>query len=358
MTTPAVLVVGPAWIGDMVMAHSLLQLLQRRTPAPVVDVLAPAWTRPLLARMPEVRAAIELPLGHGQLGLGRRRQLARQLRGRYQQAIVLPNSWKSALIPFWAGIPQRTGWHGELRWGLLNDRRRLDRRRLPLTVQRFNALALAPGTGLPPVPAPRLAVDPGQQAATLAKFAVASDPAPILALCPGAEYGPSKRWPPAHFARLAGDRLAAGWRVWLFGSASDRAAADAINQAVGRRALDFCGRTELDEAIDLLALASAVVSNDSGLLHIAAALERPLIALYGSTDPGHTPPLSDRAQVLRLGLDCSPCFRRQCPLGHHRCLVDLEPEQVLAALAGRPPPSGANRPGDRRQIAAGAHPAR
>lgn len=332
MTNPAVLVVGPAWVGDMVMANSLFRLLRRRLPTPSVDVLAPAWTRPLLARMPEVRASIDLPFAHGQLRLGLRRRLGRALRGRYQQAIVLPNSWKSALIPYWAGIPQRTGWHGEQRWGLLNDRRRLDPTRLALTVQRFNALALPARTASIALPPPRLRVDPEQRTATLVKFALLADTAPILALCPGAEFGPSKRWPPTHFAKVASARLDAGWQVWLFGSTRDRAATDIINRALNQRAIDLAGRTSLGEAIDLLSLADAVVSNDSGLMHVVAALGRPMVAVYGSTDPSRTPPFSEQAQIVRLGLECSPCFRRICPLGHNRCLADLAPEQVLAAL--------------------------
>lgn len=334
MTPHRILLIGPAWVGDMVMAQSLCMALKARRPDCAIDVLAPAWTFPLLQRMPEVSEAIAMPLGHGQLGLRERRRLGHSLQGRYGHAIVLPRSWKSALVPWFAEIPRRTGWLGELRFGLLNDARRLDRSALPRTVQRFVALGLERGEPLPPdCPAPRLVPDVANAAAARRRLGLEGDGRPVLALCPGAEYGPAKRWPPGHFATVA-----RWWHesregvVWLFGSAKDGSAAAAIAAAAAGICVDLCGRTDLAEAVDLLAGASAVVSNDSGLMHVAAALDRPLVAVYGSSDPGFTPPLGERAQVLRLGLECSPCFQRECPLGHTRCLVDLGPERVIAAL--------------------------
>ena len=325
----AVLVVGPSWVGDMVMIEPLLALLKSRQPAPAIDVLAPAWSRPLLQRMPQVRAAIDLPIGHGALALGERRRIGRALRGRYAQAIVLPGSWKSALIPFFAGIRKRTGFVRELRFGLLNDLRRLDKRALPMTVQRFWALGAEPGAAVPARLVPHLRSDPAAVAATRAALGLAGE-APVLVLCPGAEYGPAKRWPQAHFAVVAGHYIAQGWQVWLLGSAKDAPVTAAIAaQAPG--AVDLAGRTDLGQACDLIAAADLVVSNDSGLMHVAAAFDRPLVALYGSSDPGFTPPLSERARVLTLGLSCSPCFERECPLGHLKCLTDLAPAQVLAA---------------------------
>ena len=332
-TGHAVLVVGPAWVGDMVMAQSLFKLIKARDPATEIDVIAPAWTEPLLARMPEVRQAIRMPLGHGQFSLRTRWRLGRQLRPRrYTGAIVLPRSWKSALVPLAAGVPRRTGFRGELRWGLLNDVRRLDKRRLPRTVDRFNALALAPGAAVPAPPQPRLVADAENARAALARLGHAPPTAPVLGLCPGAEYGPAKRWPESHFARVAQRQLDAGWEVWLFGSDKDAPVTRAIQAATGGRCLDLGGRTSLAEAIDLMALTHTVISNDSGLMHVAASLGRRLIAIYGSSDPGFTPPLSERARILRLGLSCSPCFKRECPYGHTRCLWDLTPEQVIAAL--------------------------
>ncbi|HYY16736.1 MAG TPA: lipopolysaccharide heptosyltransferase II, partial [Gammaproteobacteria bacterium] len=196
MNTPIrqVLIVGPSWVGDMVMAQSLFRVLKQRHPAIHIDVLAPAWSRPLLTRMPEVRNALELPLRHGELRLTRRYQLGRSLRtSGYEWSIVLPNSFKSALVPFWARIPQRTGYVGELRLGVLNDVRRLDKARLPMTVQRFMTLGLPPGDPLPgpPFPTPHLTVEAAAVVRSLERLGL-RPAARLLALCPGAEFGPAK----------------------------------------------------------------------------------------------------------------------------------------------------------------------
>ncbi|QLQ01142.1 MAG: lipopolysaccharide heptosyltransferase II [Burkholderiaceae bacterium] len=320
----------------MVMASVLFQLLRARQPQARIDVLAPGWSLPLLARMPEVNQGIEMPVGHGRLGLRTRWQLARSLRGRYDQAIVLPGSLKSALVPWLAGIARRTGYRGEQRYGLLNDMRQLRPAELPLMVQRYAALALdvrAPvAADLPAeLPRPRLRVERARQAALRADLGLDARQ-PAVALLPGAEFGPSKQWPLAHYAAAARSLLAQGHAVWVLGSPKDAEAGRLIaEQAPGT--IDLCGRTRLEDAVGLLAAASGCISNDSGLMHVAAALDVPLVALFGSTSPEHTPPLSPAAQVLRLGLDCAPCFQRTCPLGHHRCLRDISPAQVLAALA-------------------------
>jgi heptosyltransferase-2 len=328
-----ILVVGPSWVGDMVMAQSLFMTLKQRRPEPAVDVLAPEWSEPLLARMPEVDCAVTMPLGHGQLQLGTRRRLGRSLgAGGYTQAIILPNSLKSALVPWWARIKRRTGYVGEWRWGLLNDARRLDRRRLPMTVQRFVALGLDRDAPLPPVPQPHLQVRAEDVEQALVRLQLVRPEQGLLALCPGAEFGPAKRWPAEHYAAVAHHYLDRGGAVWVFGSTQDAEVAQAVCDAAGG-CVNLAGRTRLEEAIDLMSLADAVVSNDSGLMHVAAALQRPLVAVYGSSDPAFTPPLSDRARVVRLGLDCSPCFKRECPLGHLNCLRRLEPRQVEQALA-------------------------
>jgi len=318
----------------MVMAQSLFMTIKQRQPDAAIDVLAPAWTLPLLERMPEVRRAIPMNVGHGQLRFGERYRLGRSLRGAgYTQAIVLPNSFKSALVPFWARIPLRTGFLGELRRGLLNDVRRLDKSALPMTVQRFMSLGLAPGTPLPaPLAQPGLEISQESVVAALAALGLERPARPLLALCPGAEYGSAKRWPVEHFATVAKAKLAEGWAVWLFGSDKDAAIGAELRAATGEGCTDLTGKTNLAQAIDLLSLASAVVSNDSGLMHVAAALDRPLVAVYGSSDPGFTPPLSERARVVSLGLACSPCFKRKCPLGHLKCLRDLRPERVLDEL--------------------------
>jgi heptosyltransferase-2 len=318
----------------MVMAQSLFKTLKQRSPEAPIDVLAPAWSEALTTRMPEVRRSIVMPLGHGQLQLRERYRLGRDLRAAgYGQAIVLPNSWKSALIPFFAGIPRRTGYLGEARWGLLNDARRLDKLALPMTVQRFVALGLEPGQHLAePQPLPALSVTQSSVTQATQRLQLELDSRPILALCPGAEFGAAKRWPQEHYAEVAKSLIARGWQVWLFGSDKDIAITATINRETGAACIDLAGRTTLAEAVDLLSLSTLVVTNDSGLMHVAAALGRKLIAIYGSSDPGFTPPLSDTARILRLGLECSPCFQRECPLGHLKCLRELPPERVLQVL--------------------------
>ena len=347
---PRCLVVGPAWVGDMVMAQSLFRTLGERSPGVSISVLAPAWTFPLLERMPEVAEAIEMPVGHGRLGLGERRRLGRSLRGRgFDHAIVLPGSWKSALVPWLARIPRRTGFVGEQRWGLLNDIRRLDEARLPLNVQRFVALGLPADAPAPDrFPRPELRIDPAARAAAAGRFGIDAG-RPVLGLCPGAEYGPAKRWPAAHFAAVAAAQTRKGWQVLLFGSERERPITAEIDLASGGGCNDLAGKTRLGEAVDLMSLCDAVVSNDSGLMHVAAALGRRLVALYGSSSPAFTPPLGERCDILRLDLPCSPCFRRECPIGHLDCLEGIAPERVLALLeespgreAGAEPPPGAN----------------
>ncbi len=317
----------------MVMAQSLFMTLKQKQPGCQIDVLAPAWSFPLLARMPEVTKAIAMPLTHGQLGLGHRRVLGKQLQSdRYDQAILLPNSWKSALIPFFARIPLRTGFLGEMRWGLLNDTRQLDKQALTMTVQRFVALALVKDEPLSTgYPIPALQIKQKDQQAVAVKFKV-NRSNKILALCPGAEYGPAKQWPATHYAELAKQKIADGWSVWIFGSAKDQSVAEQINQLADHGCQDFSGKTALAEAIDLMSLADVVVSNDSGLMHVAAALNKKLVAIYGSSDPNFTPPLNAYAKVLNLNLDCAPCFKRECPLAHTRCLYDISPQQVLAEI--------------------------
>lgn len=320
----------------MVMAQSLFRLLKQRDAAVTIDVLAPAWTFSLLRCMPEVSQAIAMPLGHGELGLRARYRLGRQLRSnRYDQAIVLPNSFKSALVPWFAGIPKRTGWLGEFRHIVLNDARRLDSEGYPLMIEQFMALGLPPGETIPkPYPYPQFHVASSDQDAVLAKIKPAWRGRPVLALSPGAAYGPAKRWPAEYFAEVAKQKLDEGWDVWLFGSEADRPITGEIMQLTGQRCEDISGRVELNETIALLSLASGVVTNDSGLMHMAAALSKPVIALYGSTSPSFTPPLAADARVLKLELDCQPCFERECPLGHFRCMRDLLPARVLDAMKG------------------------
>jgi heptosyltransferase-2 len=337
-----ILVVAPSWVGDTVAAQPLLARLKQRRPGATLDVLAPPWVSAVLRRMPEVGEIIDNPFGHGEFAVGARRALGRRLRAAgYDEAIVLPNSWKSALVPWFAGIPKRTGYHGEARYLLLNDRRRLDAARLPQIAQRYAALADAPGGGeASPIAEPQLQSSPEQQQRALAALGLQGDHAPV-ACCPGAEYGPAKRWPSAYYADIARRLAARGHRVWLIGSAKDRPVADEITAAAGSGCRNLCGRTGLDQAIDLLAVSRFVLTNDSGLMHVAAALSRPLLALFGSSSPHYTPPLSAQAEVAWLALECSPCFARHCPLGHFRCMLELTPEQVFARIEARLPPAGA-----------------
>lgn len=330
------LIVAPSWIGDTIMAQPMFARLHARHPGLQLDALAPRWVAPVLQRMVEISDIVDSPFGHGQLSLKPRWRLARELAARnYDAVYVLPNSLKSALVPFMAGIPQRIGFTGESRYGLINVRHSLDKSALPLMVERFAQLAEAPGAPLPkPIFQPKIQSTAADQLQTLKELGL-ERPAHIVAFCPGAEYGPAKRWPAAHFATLAKKLAERGYAIWLFGSPKDHAVAEEISQLAPSLCRNLCGATSLGQAVDLLALAELVVCNDSGLMHVAAALDRRLVTLYGSSSPGFTPPLSDQADILSLNLDCSPCFKRECPLGHLDCLNKLTPERVFAAALKR-----------------------
>lgn len=313
-----ILIIAPSWIGDMVMAHSLIQHLENKSE---IDVFAPQWSAPLLERMEGVSQAIVHDFKHGSLDFKARFQIGKSLiSNHYDQAILLPNSFKSAFIPFLAKIPQRTGYLGEMRFLLLNDIRTKKHYR---TVDQFVALGLSERKTFEVLP-PKL----NPQFIDLNKFNLNLEK-PVLALCAGAEYGSAKRWPIDYFVEVAQFYLEQNWQVWAFGSMKEQTQGLAIENVGG---INLCGKTILAEAIDLLALSNAVISNDSGLMHVAAALSKPLIAIYGSSDPKFTPPLSPNARVLSLNLPCSPCFKRECPFGHLNCLKDLEPKQVISAL--------------------------
>lgn len=341
MAAERILIVAPSWVGDAILAEPLVALLRESPGEPVVDVLAPPWCAPVFGRMRGVRRVIESPLAHGRFDLPARRALGRELRPNgYTRAIVLPNSWKSALVPYLARIPRRTGYLGELRYGLLNDLRRLDAKAMPRLVDRFAALASEPDQPQPAPLSPVLVPDVANRDAATQAMRLRTN-RPVAILCPGAEYGPAKRWPPEHFAGLAARLLADGVDVWLVGSPNDRAAAAAVLQAAGEpgeRIRDLAGRTDLGSAIDLMSLASVVVSNDSGLMHAAAAVGAPVVALFGSSSPVYTPPLSVRARIAKIDIECSPCFKRECPLGHFRCMRELDPDLVYNLARSAVPP--------------------
>lgn len=332
--SPKILVLGPAWVGDMVLAQSLFKTLKSNNPDCIIDVAAPAWTLPLIERMPEVRKGIALPFKHGQFALFERIKFGKSLRSEaYTQAIILTNSLKSAVLPFAANIPQRTSFLGEMRYGLINDIRPLDKAKLARTVDRFVTLGLELGAELPlSIPNPTLLTNSRNAFNCLQKLGVSVPITKVLGLCPGAEYGEAKRWPVEYYAEVARKALSKGWQVWLFGSNKDIPVTAAINQQTHHQCLDLGGKTNLSEAIDLMSLCDAIVSNDSGLMHVAAALDKKLVAIYGSSDPHHTPPMSTKAVVEYLALECSPCFKRECPLLHLNCLKQIHPIKISNRL--------------------------
>jgi heptosyltransferase-2 len=334
-TINKILIVGPSWIGDMVMAQSLFIALKNEHPNVIIDVLALAWTRPLLERMPEVNQAITMPVSHGMFAWGLRKKLGLALqKNNYDQAIVLPNSWKSALIPWFAKIPIRTGWRGEMRYGLLNDLRILNKAVFPMMVQRYVSLAY---------PASQAYIAPSYPAPLMVAKASTSKLVPPLTknqqrliLCPGAEFGPAKQWPANSYAEVAEACLRKNWQVVILGSQADKTIAAEITSNISsvrqNELYNLCGQTELQEAIDLLATANYVISNDSGLMHIAAALQKPLVAIYGPTSPSFTPPLAANAQIEQIDVDCGPCFQRTCPEHHHRCMHNISSEKIIKHL--------------------------
>ena len=335
-----ILVLGPAWVGDMVLAQSLFKTLKANQPDCVIDVAAPAWTLPLLERMPEISEKIALPFKHGELAFFERLRFGKSLKYKgYHQAIILTNSFKSALLPFAAGIKKRTGFLGEMRYGLINDIRPLDKTKLVKTVERFVFLGLDKNENLPKIIlSPQINSSPeaawllASSAGVLNKENSVENKNKILGLCPGAEYGEAKRWPAEYYAEVANEALNKGWQVWLFGSDKDVPVTSQINQLTQNKCTDFGGKTKLGEAIDLMSICNTIISNDSGLMHIAAALNKKLIAIYGSSDPTHTPPMHPQAVIEYLGLGCSPCFKRTCPLGHLNCLKQITPANIQIHL--------------------------
>ena len=325
------LAVAPSWVGDAILSEPLFARIRSAGVKAPIDVIAPPWCGPVYARMRGIGTIIDSPAAHGEFAWRRRRDLGIALRvARYTHAYVLPNTWKSALVPWFARVPCRIGYRGEARYRLLTDARRLDRHGLPQLVARYAALAVPRGEPAP-APTPPLLVPDAANLARAMQALELSQARPIAILCPGAEFGPAKRWPIEHFADLARRLARDGFAVWIMGSPNDAPIACALASALGEHTAavrNLAGRTDLGTAIDLMSAARLVVSNDSGLMHAAAAVGTPLVALFGSSSPLYTPPLSANARIARIEIACSPCFKRECPLGHFRCMRDLHPELV------------------------------
>lgn len=335
-----ILVIGPAWVGDMIMAQSLFMTLKQQYPDAEIEVVAPQWSEALLERMPQVSSSITQILGHGSLGLRARYRLGKQLRMKgYDLAITIPRSFKAALVPFFARIPRRIGYRGEMRYGLLNEIHPLDKSVLTQTVQRYVALGI-PEYGLPETvklppatPHPQLTVDTKNRQQLISRLGLNTDK-PVVGFMPGAEYGPAKQWPAEYFAGLADELHNNGYQVWILGSEKDGVIAGKIQQLAGHEITNLCGKTRLQDVVDLAGLLAVAVTNDSGLMHVAAATGCQIVALYGSSTPTYTPPLTDKAVVMYENLVCSPCFKRECPLGHLQCLKDITVEKVASAIRG------------------------
>ena len=314
------LIVGPSWVGDMVMAQSLFITLKQLHPDCIIDVVSPEWSLPLLERMPEVRNGISLPVLHGQFSLFTRIKKGRSLiNEKYTHAIVTPRSGKSALVPYFAKVPVRTGYRGEMRYGLLNDMRYLDKQVLAQTVQRYVAHAYDAISATPPaIPYPELRVDSVNRGKLLDKLGLDIEK-PVIGLMPGAEYGPAKQWPIDKYAELTGLLVENGCQVWVIGSEKEYKLSQQIISRAVDSAFNLCGKTSLVDVVDLLSCARQVVTNDSGLMHVAAAVGVKVNVIYGSSSPDYTPPLisEDRNNIYYLNLSCSPCFERKCKYGHY-----------------------------------------
>lgn len=334
-----VLVVGPSWLGDMVMTQSLFKILHKQ--GKVIDVLAPKWCNPILKLMPEVNCVINMPFEHGELSLTKRYQFAKTLKKyQYNESIVIPNSFKSAIIPFWAGIPKRTGWLGEFRHVILNNKFKLNKRILPLMVQRLVALAYInkdfnqEDVVKLDIPHPELKADSEKVQSLLTKYNLNTNRKTLI-LAPGAAYGEAKKWPVDYFAAVANEKLNNNWQVVIFGSVKDQETSQEINTKTDNRCLDLAGSCDLVDTALIISAANVVVSNDSGLLHVAAGFDVPLIGIYGSTSPDFTPPLisDNRKAILKLdNLSCRPCFQPTCKFGHYKCLYNISPRSVINAI--------------------------
>ena len=331
MSEPPILIIPYMWIGDFVRCHTVVRLLRERSPTAAIDVLTTSMVAPLLDYMPGVRKGIVVDLPRKHLALNQHRALARRLRAEnYGHALVMPRTWKAAVAPFLAGIPRRTGFVGEGRFGLINDLR-FGERRLPRMADRCAALALAKDERTPSAwPLPELKVPAADCANWRQRLGLAADGRPVVALAPGA-VGPSKRWPRESYVELARRLCAEGHWVWVIGGPNEK---DLGAEIAARAQIRDLTGPDLRNAILALALADVAVSNDSGLLHVAAALGTPAIGIFGPTSAWHWAPLNPIAAVVETTdtLACRPCHKPVCRLGHHRCMRDISVDRVATAI--------------------------
>ena len=330
-----ILIIAPNWIGDAVMAEPLISQLKKNNPDSRIDVLATPWVASIMKAIPAVNQIIAADFQHGSLQWAERKTLAKQLAlSAYTHAYVLPNSFKSALIPWLAKIPHRIGYQGEMRWGLINEAlKNPSRSHRPPMSSHYFALS---GITHSEVPQPHLSLPDAMVTQNRQALQSKQSFQDLYVLCPGAEYGPAKQWPIEHFGQLAKNIIETKQNslVVILGSQKEFSLGNDIAEmsTYPNRVINWCGQTSLEEAMATINNAHAVISNDSGLMHIAAAFRRPQVAIFGSSDPRHTPPLSKLASIHWLHLECSPCFKRACPLGHLKCLVDIEVKDVLNSI--------------------------
>ena len=330
--TERILVVGPRWVGDSVIAQSLYKRIKQLDATATIDVIAPKYLHSLIKRMPEIRDTIDIPLAHKQLGLRERRRIGLKLRNRYNQAIILPRSLKATLIPWFAEIPIRTGFRGEMRYGLINDMRQLNNDAMPRLVDRLVYLGQPQQTPLPKsITPPCLIVKPANAQICMERLGVDNE-LPIIILAPGAAYGPSKQWPARYFAKLAEHYGNKGYQIWILGSKKDQDICCRITKMANIPIHNLCGRTTLDDSIDLIAQAEQVASNDSGLMHISAAVGCSVVGIFGATPPEYALPISGRVRYSWANLSCSPCWQRTCCYGHYHCLTQIIPKEVISIM--------------------------
>ena len=332
-----ILVVGPSWVGDSVMAQTLYKRIKKELPSSQIDVLSPHWSLALLERMPEVCKKIVSPFSHGETKLLERYKLGQGLKKEnYDRAIILTNSLKSSLIPYFARIGVRTGWLGEFRYGLINDIRSSKKLKKSLMVEKFAALSLCEENySIENLTFPELEINFANQRNFLEEFSIDYSKN-TMAICPGAEFGPSKRWPAEYYAEIAKFYVNKGWNVLCIGSKNDEDIGMGIGSLNNLRSnesfINLTGKTSLQDAIDILAFTEKVVTNDSGLMHISAAVKTPLVALYGPSSPEYTPPLISKKKILRKTQGYEKVRYGSNEKGYHQSLLDIKPEEVLDAL--------------------------